>query len=146
MILHNVYLGLGTNLGDKEENMQGALLNIEKRIGSLMACSAFYVTDPVGFDSDNQFLNAACWVTTSLEPLELLTVTQQIEVEMGRASKSVNGVYSDRIIDIDILLYDDLQVDLPQLKLPHPHILKRDFVRLPLQEIAADAIDWLENR
>lgn len=145
MNLHKVYLGLGTNLGDKEKNMQEALQNIEKRIGSLAACSAFYVTDPVGFDSDNQFLNAVCLVTTSLNPLELLSITQQIEIDMGRASKSANGVYSDRIIDIDILVYDDLQVDLPQLKLPHPHILERDFVRLPLLEIAADVVDQLET-
>lgn len=145
MILHSVYLGLGTNLGDKEKNMQDALQNIEKRIGSVVACSAFYVTDPVGFESDNQFINAVCLVTTKLDPIDLLAVTQQIEIDMGRLSKSVNGIHTDRIIDIDILVYDDWKVNLPQLKLPHPHILKRDFVRLPLQEIAADVVRQLEN-
>ncbi|MDR2953991.1 MAG: 2-amino-4-hydroxy-6-hydroxymethyldihydropteridine diphosphokinase [Prevotella sp.] len=137
---HVVYIGLGSNLGDRGENLLHAIEKIEERIGQVVATSAFYVTEPVGFRSDNQFLNAACEVETSLSPLELLDVTQSIERDMGRLAKSHDNVYSDRIIDIDILLYDDLIVHYPELTLPHPHIQERTFVLLPLAEIAAGYI------
>ena len=136
--LHNVFLGLGTNLGDREKNMQRALDNIEKRIGKVIACSAFYITEPVGFHSDNQFLNAVCHIQTTQEPLEILEVTQMIEREMGRKTKSVNHVYSDRVIDIDLLLYENLIIEYPNLVLPHPHLHERTFVLYPLAEIAGD--------
>lgn len=139
-VLHDVYFGLGTNLGNKEENIRTALQYIGERIGEVIACSAFFVTDPVGFLSDNQFINAACHVRTSLRPLDILEITQHIEQLMGRESKSVNCIYADRIIDIDMLMYDDLIVDYPQLTLPHPRIAERRFVLLPLAEIAADIV------
>jgi len=134
--LHDVYLGLGSNLGDKEKNIRFALENIDKRIGKVIACSAFFITEPDGFESDNLFVNAACRIETNLEPLEVLEYTQVIEREMGRHSKSYNKVYSDRIIDIDVLLYDDLILEYPHLILPHPHLHEREFVLLPLAEIA----------
>ena len=133
-----VFLGLGTNLGDKEQNLYQAVQEIEKRIGKVTSLSAFYVTDPWGFDSKNTFLNAACCVVTEMPPLEVLRKTKEIEQEMGRAGKSVNKVYSDRVIDIDLLLYDDLIMDSGELVLPHPLMAQRDFVMQPLSQIAPD--------
>lgn len=138
--LHDVYLGLGSNLGDKEKNIHCALENIDKRIGKVIACSAFFITEPVGFESDNLFVNAACQIQTYLKPLEVLEYTQVIEREMGRLSKSYSKTYTDRIIDIDVLLYDDLILEYPQLILPHPHLHERSFVLYPLSEIAGDII------
>ena len=139
--LHTVYLSLGTNLGDKEHNLVSAITEIERRIGPIRAQSAFLVTEPWGFESPNTFLNAAIKVETELSPHALLKVTQQIERDMGRAQKStVNSqlstvIYHDRIIDIDILLYDDLQIHTKKLTIPHPHMYERDFVLIPLKEI-----------
>lgn len=138
--LHDVYFGLGSNLGNKEENIQHAIENIEERIGKVVACSAFYITDPVGFKSDNQFVNAACHVQTLLSPLDILSLTQQIEREMGRTSKSVNHSYADRIIDIDLLMFDNAVIELPELTLPHPCLHQRTFVLYPLAEIAEDVM------
>lgn len=135
-----VYLCLGTNLGNKEENLNLAVENIRKRIGEVTSLSSFLETAPWGFESENSFLNAALCVETSLEPHQLLSVLKEIEVEMGRKSKSVNKVYSDRIIDIDILLYDDLIINTEDLTVPHPLMTERDFVMIPLKEIAGDII------
>ena len=135
---HDVYLALGSNLGDKKRNIESAIQQIELRIGKVIAISALHATQPVGFESENSFLNAACCVSTQLHPLEVLEYTQVIEREMGRKSKSVNQTYSDRIIDIDLLLFDDLTIEYPHLTIPHPHLQERDFVLVPLSEIAPD--------
>lgn len=134
--MHTVYLGLGTNLGDKEANLNMAVEEIGKRVGEVISLSAFYASEPWGFESENSFLNAACCIRTGLEPVEVLHVTQEIERLLGRLKKSVHGIYSDRIIDIDILLYDDLRMDTPELTIPHPLMWERDFVMIPLREIA----------
>lgn len=136
----HVYFSLGTNLGDKEQNLRLAVQNIEERIGKVISLSAFYATAPWGFTSENTFLNAALCVETQLSPLEILKITQEIEREMGRTHKSINGAYSDRVIDIDLLLYDDLVLDTPELKLPHPLMQERDFVMRPLAEIAPEVV------
>ena len=136
--LHDVYFGLGSNLGDKETNIQQAIQKINKQIGKVTACSAFYFTIPVGFDSENKFINAACLAKTILLPIEVLHIAKSIEKEMGRKSKSENGVYTDRIIDIDMLVYDNLILNSQELTLPHPHMHKRRFVMQPLADIAAD--------
>lgn len=138
--LHELYLGLGTNLGDKQQNIKLALEYIEKRIGKVVACSAFYITEPVGFDSENNFLNAACQVQTSLQPREVLIETQCIEKEMGRKSKSINHQYSDRVIDIDLLLFGSAIIQEEDLTLPHPHLHERDFVLRPLNDIASNFV------
>ncbi len=138
--LHDVFLSLGSNLGDRGENLDHAINSIEERIGEVIATSAFYVTEPVGFESDNQFLNAVCEVRTKLNPLEVLEKTQVIEKEMGRQTKSQNKVYSDRIIDIDLLLFDDEIFEDTNLVLPHPHLHERAFVLTPLAEIAGEYI------
>lgn len=129
------YLALGTNIGNRRRNMITAAALLAERVGDVLALSGFYETEPWGFQSENTFLNAALRLETSLSPLELLKATQQIEAEMGRTQKS-NGTYHDRIIDIDILLYDDLILQTPELTLPHPLMRDRRFVMEPLLEIA----------
>lgn len=139
--VHTVYLSLGTNLGDKEQNLLTAIAEIGRRIGPIKAQSAFLATEPWGFESENTFLNAAIRIETNLSPIALLDETQQIERDMGRTQKSSANCqlstvnYQDRIIDIDILLYDDLHIDTPRLTIPHPLMQQRDFVLIPLKEI-----------
>ena len=129
------YLSLGTNLGDKRKNIAEAIKNIGELVGDVVRQSALYETEPWGFRSDNRFVNAAVCVDTQLSPRRLLEVTQRIEREMGRTLKSDGGEYHDRIIDIDILLYGDLHIDEPDLKIPQPLMHERDFVMTPLNEI-----------
>lgn len=135
-----VYLGLGTNLGDKEANLRTAIYKLQERIGKQVSLSSFYETAPWGFESNHSFLNAAIGLETSLSPIEILHITQEIEKELGRTKKSVNGSYSDRLIDIDILLYDTLVLQTPELTIPHPLMTERDFVMKPLIEIAGNVI------
>ena len=132
---HKVYFSLGSNLGDKEGNIRAAISRIGELIGEVDRQSTLLATEPWGFESDNTFVNAAIRCTTSLSPFEILNITQNIERAMGRTLKSVDGQYHDRIIDIDILIYDDLHITTPQLTLPHPLMKERDFVMIPLKEI-----------
>ena len=134
-MIHTVYLGLGSNLGNREENLRGALFEIASSVGVVEAVSSFIVTEPWGFESARTFVNAVCRVQTHLSPMEVLDATQAIERNLGRSKKSVDGIYSDRLIDIDILLYDDLKVDTPRLVIPHPLMAQRDFVKIPLAEL-----------
>ena len=130
------YLGIGTNLGDRTANLHRAVDLINEQAGHVLACSSFIETEPMGFVSDNAFLNAVVEVETALSPYELLRITQGIERTMGRTHKSVGGIYSDRIIDIDILLYGDESVNESDLVIPHPLMWQRSFVYEPLLEIA----------
>ncbi|HIY88926.1 MAG TPA: 2-amino-4-hydroxy-6-hydroxymethyldihydropteridine diphosphokinase [Candidatus Bacteroides pullicola] len=138
------YLGLGTNLGDKEANLRTAVRLLEERVGKVTSLSAFHATEPWGFASDHTFLNAAAGLHTSQTPLEVLERTQEIERLMGRNHKSVNGVYADRVIDIDLLLCfaEDgrpVRINTEKLTLPHPLMRQREFVMKPLQEIIGPA-------
>ena len=135
MIKHNVYLGLGSNLGNKEETIRKAITLIGERVGLVVRQSSLISTEPWGFESDNSFINGVILCETTLTPREVLCATQKIEREMGRKKKSIAGGYADRCIDIDILLYDDLRVDEPDLQIPHPLMMKRDFVMIPLRDI-----------
>lgn len=137
--LHTAYLGLGSNLGDAEENIHTACRLVAERIGEIKQQSDIYRTEPWGFQSDNAFANAVICIETTMKPHDLLSATQQIERHMGRTEKTSyrNGkaCYQDRIIDIDILLYDDLTIDEPDLKIPHPLMQQRDFVMTPLRQL-----------
>jgi len=139
MTKHQVYLGLGSNLGDKQALLEQAILLISQRVGRVERTSSFLATKPWGFESEHEFLNAVILVETEKSPREVLLLTQQIERDMGRRKKKKvdlsNRQYADRVIDIDILLYDDLTVDEPDLKIPHPLMHERDFVMIPLKEI-----------
>lgn len=142
-----VYLGLGTNLGNKEENIALAVEYIKKQIGNIRSQSAFYVSEPFGFEFDNLFLNCAVEISTTLLPHELLATTQLIEKEMGRLIKSNSKGYSDRIIDIDILLYNKLIINNPpELVIPHPLMQERHFVLKPLSEIAPTFVHPVLNK
>jgi 2-amino-4-hydroxy-6-hydroxymethyldihydropteridine diphosphokinase len=144
--MSTVYLGLGTNLGDKTFQLRTAVSEIEKRIGRVMTLSAFYTTSPWGFSSENTFLNAACAVQTTLLPHEVLSITQNIEINLGRKNKSFAHNYSDRLIDIDILFYDQLILDEANLQIPHPLLSEREFVLKPLVEIAPDFIHPVSHK
>ena len=132
---HKVYLGLGSNLGDCRKNLERAIRLIGDRVGLVTRQSSFIETEPWGFESPNKFMNAVILCETTRSPREVLLLTQQIERDMGRMKKSVSGGYADRAIDIDILLYDDVTIDEPDLKIPHPLMHQRDFVMRPLNEI-----------
>ena len=137
--MHKVFLGLGTNLGDREGNIRQAVRLIGERVGEVTRQSSLIETEPWGFESEHRFLKAVILCETSQTPRQVLETTQQIERDMGRKKitnrKSGSRTYSDRPIDIDILLYDDLTVDEPDLKIPHPLMHERDFVMIPLEEI-----------
>ena len=145
---HKVYLGLGSNLGDKAEHIQKAVSLIGERVGTVLRQSSLIETEPWGFESENKFLNGVILVETTLTPRQLLKTTQKIERELGKKKTHAtkrsqdsslftlhSSLYKDRPIDIDILLYDDLTIDEPDLKIPHPLMQQRDFVMIPLKEI-----------
>ena len=136
MTNHLVYLSLGTNLGNKEENLHKALKHIEEQIGNIVSQSALYASSPWGFISENSFLNCVVAIKTSFNPDELLKKTQSIEQFLGRTHKTINRQYTDRLIDIDILLFDNVVMESPTLTLPHPLMHRRMFVLAPLMEIA----------
>ena len=126
---------MGSNLGDCRKNLERAIRLIGDRVGQVTRQSSFIETEPWGFESPNKFMNAVILCETTRSPREVLLLTQQIERDMGRMKKSVSGGYADRAIDIDILLYDDVTIDEPDLKIPHPLMHERDFVMRPLNEI-----------
>ena len=133
-------MGLGSNLGNKGENIHKAITLIGERVGLVVRQSSLISSEPWGFQSPNSFLNAVVCCETELTPRQVLQTTQQIERELGKrkihATKRKGIInYQDRPIDIDILLYDDLIVDEPDLKIPHPLMQQRDFVMIPLNEI-----------
>lgn len=140
-----IYLGIGTNLGNREKNLHTVLCLLDKRLGERLACSSVYRSAPVGFDSDNEFANIVTVYDTNYTAEQLLVITQQIECEMGRTEKSINGIYNDRIIDIDLLYAYSLSpvtsehipysCSTPTLVLPHPRMKERDFVMIPLEEV-----------
>ena len=98
-----IYFGIGTNLGDREMNLRTAVQLLSERVGECLACSSIYRSAPQGFVSDNEFANIVAVCETDHSPEEVLLITQQIEREMGRTQKSINGIYHDRVIDIDLL-------------------------------------------
>ena len=136
----NAYLGIGSNLGNRLQQLNVAITRLAEIAGNILAISDFHETTSWGYESPNQFLNAAIQIETSLSPHELLSTIQQIEHEMGRMSKSQDLQYTDRPIDIDILMYDNLILQTPDLVLPHPLMHERLFVLQPLSEIAPNLI------
>ena len=135
-----LYLGLGSNLGDKQAYLKLAISVIENRIGRIVCQSAYYETEPWGYVSSNTYLNAVIAVETNLMPMDVLDITQDIERELGRKQKSTEGGYADRPIDIDLLLMDDWVMQTERLTLPHPLMHQRLFVMEPLVEIAPTLI------
>ena len=155
--MHEVYLGLGSNLGDREQQLRQAVRLVDERVGRVVRQSSFIQTEPWGFQSEHQFLNAAICCLTDKTPREVLQLTQQIERDLGKTKAHATHrpssilhhpssifhlpsslIHHDRPIDIDILLYDDWKVDEPDLKIPHPLMHQRDFVMIPLKEILTE--------
>ncbi len=132
---HTAYIALGSNLGDKEKNLRRALELLQRRGMEIVRVSAFITTEPYGVTDQPQFLNAACCIRTQLLPQELLRTLLEVEREMGRVRLRRWG---ERNIDLDLLLYEDAVLDTPELRLPHPDMQNRDFVLLPMAEIAPD--------
>jgi len=141
VLKHQVFLGLGSNLGHRETNIREAYQEIERLIGAIVRQSAFYYSEPWGFESSHAFVNTVILVETELAPEEVLRQTQMIERLLGKKADhatsrtSKGAIYRDRPIDIDILLYDNLVLDEPHLKIPHPLMKERPFVMEPLKEI-----------
>lgn len=136
VLINRAYLSLGSNLGDRHEYLRGAVQLLSERAGEVLKVSSNYETEPDGFVSENSFVNIALSLDTALDALGLLDVCEQIEKELGRERKSVNLNYSDRVIDIDILYFNNMQLATERLTLPHPRMHKRLFVLAPLAEIA----------
>jgi GTP cyclohydrolase IV len=128
-----VYLGLGSNLGDRQNNLKQALEFLSQRL-RLEKVSAMYDSEPVGNAEQPRFLNLACQVSTMLPPAGLLALAKGIEAKIGRSG----GTGMPRPIDIDILLYGDQTVNTPELVIPHPRLAERAFVLMPLAEIAPE--------
>ena len=131
---HTVYLSIGSNLGDRLANIQSAITSLSECVQPL-AQSSVYETEPWGFSDQPKFFNLALKGETELSPLDLLTYLKGIETSMGRTE---TFRYGPRIIDLDILFYDDLVMESAELTIPHPRIAERAFVLVPLAEIAAD--------
>jgi 2-amino-4-hydroxy-6-hydroxymethyldihydropteridine diphosphokinase len=133
-----VFLGIGTNLGNRELNLEQAIARIEEFIGPVLMTSSIYETEPWGFQAEDKFLNLVVKAETKLTPSGLLGRILMIESLMGR----VRGPdrYSSRLIDIDILVYEEMIIDQESLKIPHPLLQERRFVLVPLCEIASEMI------
>ncbi|MDP4278431.1 MAG: 2-amino-4-hydroxy-6-hydroxymethyldihydropteridine diphosphokinase [Bacteroidota bacterium] len=134
-----VYLSLGSNLGDRKTYLTKAIELIEQEIGPVTARSAFYETKPWGYESDHLFLNACIAAETALSPSDCLLHLKEGERRLGRL-KIADSRYSDRVIDMDILFYDNLILNEPGLVIPHPLMHHRSFVLKPLVEIAPEFI------
>jgi len=130
-----VYLGLGSNMGDRQENLDRALEYLSQRL-RMGRISSIYDTEPVGDVEQPRFLNLVCQAHTRLEPAALLSLAKGIESKLGRTGKSG----SPRSIDIDILLYGEQVIETPELIIPHPSMVRRAFVLIPLAEIVPDLV------
>lgn len=131
---HDIYLSLGSNLGDRAYNLQNAISRLDSMV-KIVSQSSIYETEPWGYPDQPAFLNQVVKANTSLEPTELLVFLKETEVSLGRQETFRFG---PRLIDLDILFYDDLILDTPKLTIPHPRIAERAFVLIPLAEIAPE--------
>ncbi|MDR2120454.1 MAG: 2-amino-4-hydroxy-6-hydroxymethyldihydropteridine diphosphokinase [Tannerella sp.] len=134
--MHIVYLSIGSNIGNRRKHLIAAMARLAERAGEIPVISSLHETEPWGFESANLFLNATLRLDTNLTPAALLEVMKGIENELGRTHKSEGTAYADRIVDIDMLLYDNMIIYSDKLTLPHPRMHLRTFVMRPLAEIA----------
>lgn len=134
--MNKIYLGIGTNLGDKYSNLEQALNFLSEKV-DILKKSSIYETEPVGFKDQPMFLNMVIEGETDLSPYDLLCFTQSIERKMKRIKTLING---PRIIDIDILLYEDKKIEMENLIIPHPRMLERAFVMVPLYEVSPNLV------
>ena len=139
---HIVYLALGSNIDDRLTNLKQAIASLPPQM-EIKARSHVYETPPWGYTDQSMFLNQALKATTYLEPEPLLRHLKRLEIALGRKSTFQNG---PRLIDIDILFYDDLVLDTPALVIPHPRLHERGFVLLPLMDIAPDLVHPVKKK
>jgi 2-amino-4-hydroxy-6-hydroxymethyldihydropteridine diphosphokinase len=142
--MNKVFLGIGTNLGNRKVNLRKAIEMIGEHIGGVINFSSVYETAPWGFDSENDFLNMVVCVETNHSPAELLKKIVAIESMLGRERNQDR--YSSRVIDIDILFFNDLVINENGLKIPHPLIHERKFVLGPLNELAPELIHPVKGK
>ena len=135
MSTHIAYLSLGSNLGDRPENLRAAIAALAEADVRVNKISSFYETEPVDYLDQPWFLNCVLEAETSLTPMDLLHALRRIESQLGSKKEFAKG---PRLLDMDILLYDDLSIELPELQIPHPRMLQRNFVLVPLAEIAPE--------
>ena len=133
-----VFIGLGTNLGKRENNLNDAVAEINRLVGKVLKKSFIYETEPWGFQSENQFLNVIVKIETGLSPKAVLEAILRIELYLGRVRSGIQ--YSSRIIDIDILFYDDQEINENDLVVPHPKLHERKFVLVPLVEMEPELV------
>ncbi len=133
---HTVYLSLGTNMGDRAANLKQAVTSLTPQM-TVKKKSEVYETPPWGYTEQDEFLNQVVMATTYLEPEPLLKHLKRLEVALGREA---TFRYGPRLIDIDILFYDDLVLETPLLTIPHPHVYDRGFVLVPLMDIAPEFV------
>jgi len=135
--MNSVIFSLGSNQGNKSNYLEKALEEIDLRIGKISKKSFVYETEPIGFESNDSFLNACIEVQTILNPNEILAITQQIEIENGRSVKTLSG-YTSRTLDIDIIFFNSLIVKSETIQIPHPRYSERLFVLIPLCDIVPE--------
>ncbi|MFI3239013.1 MAG: 2-amino-4-hydroxy-6-hydroxymethyldihydropteridine diphosphokinase [Bacteroidales bacterium] len=132
-----IYLNIGTNLGDKATNLYKAIMLIEHSLQCECTLSDTIESEPWGYESTNTFLNIGVALNANITPEELLDKIHQIEQHMGSTThRNESGEYIDRLIDIDIIAIDNMVINTPQLKIPHPELSHRPFVYLPLKQLA----------
>lgn len=136
--MNKVFIGIGSNIGNRALNIEMALANINGSVGQIIVQSPTYETEPWGFESKNRFLNLVVLIDTELNPDDLLDALQSIERSLGRQRESI--VYQNRPIDLDILFFNESVVNSPNLTIPHPHIGERMFVLKPLADIAPELV------
>lgn len=138
--MSRLILSAGANIGDKYHNIHDLVARVEQRLGRVVSCSQIFESAAVGFSSDNNFVNIALEVDTEYDPMQCLEIIWSLEQSYGRDKQRivdnyVKRVYKDRVMDVDILFYDDIILNNRYLTIPHPELINRDFVLIPLCEI-----------
>ena len=132
------YLNIGSNIGDRRDNLYRAVVALSAGMGGC-AVSSIVESEPWGFESDNRFMNIGVWLSSDITPQEMLDYIHKIERRLGSGShRDDQGGYIDRLVDIDIMAIDDLVIDTPTLQVPHPHLSERDFFLRPMMQLAPD--------
>ncbi len=135
----NYYLNIGSNIGDRLDNLYRAVLALAACTGGDCAVSPIVESEPWGFESDNRFMNLGVCLQSTMSPWQMLERIHEIERELGSAShRDAQGGYVDRLVDIDIVAIDDLVIDSPSLQVPHRHLPERDFFLIPMQHLAPE--------
>ena len=135
----NYYLNIGSNMGDRRDNLYRAVVALAACTGGDCAVSPIVESEPWGFESDNRFMNLGVCLQSTMSPWQMLERIHEIERELGSAShRDAQGGYVDRLVDIDIVAIDDLVIDSPSLQIPHLHLPERDFFLIPMQHLAPE--------